>query len=848
MARSPGGDWTHRHTTQDIQMHEQQLNPRSRGYSPLWLTLTGFQGIRSGLGRDTITLDIEALAGDAELVALAGKNGRGKTTIMDNLHPYMTMPSRAGADGTGAFSYYDHLCLPESGKELGWSHDDRTFKSQLVFRCAGKRKATEAYLLERFGEEWVPVTLSDGTKSDGKVETYERAVVEILGPAETFFTSGFSAQNKRALSAYKNSEIKSLLADMLGLEAVREKGGLANDVARQLKAGLGVLRQTQANLTDLASRLQRDLNLAGDVGAKHSQAVSVKKSADAALAQARETLAELEKGKAADVTSAQRRGELVEERQRAEHAAQSAMGRVQTEKARLTSAVEALETRIATRRRLHAEKRDGLVRRERDLRSVSDMAARVQHAQRRRPLVDALVTGRDDRRRAAASMVERLDGLKAQERVLAETLQGIHAQAGQITLRQADLQRRFGLAKEVPCAGTDLQGQCKLLCDANEAKQLLPSVDAQIQQLSERRRTVVANAAELKEQIETLAKSPATLGRADALLARACERQRKILALCAKEGEVRQAGELLQQVREELSRTEAVAPELTEEEGRERVSLSEALATNAEEATRIQSSLRETIERVEKALMSLPKPFDESSLKAASQAVGEAERRVREAEQAVEAAVRQQEQVKAMADQLQDVRRKQRALGVRATRVQDALANWVLTGKCMSNDGLIALDIDDAGPAISGLANDLLLECYGERFTLSVTTQSETAKGEMREDFDILVHDGSRGETKSLRMVSGGERVWINECLTRAIALHLAQHTGRSYGTLFGDELDGPLDPERKRMFIQMKRAVLRIGNYRREFYVSQTPELTQMADKVINLDELVLEGEGAIA
>lgn len=57
------------------------------GYRPLQLTLTGFKGIRSGLGRDMITLDLEALVGDAQLVAIAGSNGRGKTTVMDNLHP-----------------------------------------------------------------------------------------------------------------------------------------------------------------------------------------------------------------------------------------------------------------------------------------------------------------------------------------------------------------------------------------------------------------------------------------------------------------------------------------------------------------------------------------------------------------------------------------------------------------------------------------------------------------------------------------------------------------------------------------------------------------------------------------
>ena len=57
------------------------------GYAPLRLTLTGFKGIRSGLGRETLALDFETLGADARLVAIAGSNGRGKSTVMDNMHP-----------------------------------------------------------------------------------------------------------------------------------------------------------------------------------------------------------------------------------------------------------------------------------------------------------------------------------------------------------------------------------------------------------------------------------------------------------------------------------------------------------------------------------------------------------------------------------------------------------------------------------------------------------------------------------------------------------------------------------------------------------------------------------------
>ena len=120
----------------------------------------------------------------------------------------------------------------------------------------------------------------------------------------------------------------------------------------------------------------------------------------------------------------------------------------------------------------------------------------------------------------------------------------------------------------------------------------------------------------------------------------------------------------------------------------------------------------------------------------------------------------------------------------------------------------------------------------------------QNARGEAREGFDIVVHDAESGEAKSVSVMSGGERVWINESLTRAIALYLAQNSGRRYQTLFSDEADGPLDTERKRMFMAMKREVLRIGGYEREYFVSQTPELAALADAVIDIGALRFCGD----
>ena len=46
--------------------------------NPLKLTLKGFKGIKSGLGRDEVTIDLQV---DGELIAIVGPNGAGKSTL-----------------------------------------------------------------------------------------------------------------------------------------------------------------------------------------------------------------------------------------------------------------------------------------------------------------------------------------------------------------------------------------------------------------------------------------------------------------------------------------------------------------------------------------------------------------------------------------------------------------------------------------------------------------------------------------------------------------------------------------------------------------------------------------------
>jgi len=423
-----------------------------------------------------------------------------------------------------------------------------------------------------------------------------------------------------------------------------------------------------------------------------------------------------------------------------------------------------------------------------------------------------------------------------------QKMAAVEREAGQAALRAAELAKRFGLTKEVPCFGTDLQGRCQLLGDAREARTLMPSANFDIAKLSQKKSAVNAELADLCARRATLAESPARLDAAELRLERARTRSHRFAVLAGQSGEIGQARAALSSLERELSAIhDASAGGETAEEIEERQQIAVARQAIVAQRERHATQSRQALQRIESAIAALPAPYDEQRFLAAARAAERAAGAVTVAERAHVVALRDAQSLD-MAERQASELAVRKATGLElVASIEAELGNWTLFAKCLSNDGVIALAIDEAGPVLAGLANDLLLASYGARFTVSIRTLVATGKGEQREGFDIVVHDAESSESKSVGLMSGGERTWIEACLVRAIALYLAQNAGRRYTTLFSDEADGPLDPERKRMFMAMKREVLRLGGYEREFFVSQAPELTAAADAVIDLDALCL-------
>ncbi|SAL81623.1 putative ATPase involved in DNA repair [Caballeronia arvi] len=769
---------------------------------PLKLTLEGFVGVRDGMKRESITLDLESLPDG--LIALTGPNGAGKTTIMDNLHPYAIMPSRASKLSVDAFSYWDHICGTNALKELEWEHDGIRYRSSFIFRKPGKTGKAEYYVAYRgMDGAWRPVSLPDGTVSDGKAESYNRCVEAINGSLETFFTSVFSAQNRRPLASYGAGEIKTLLAELLGIDHLKALSAKAGDVAKLLGKSLDGI---QSELARLAGKRQRKVEVEQSIVSQGDALRAARKQREAALAQAnklgqeRATLA-AKQSESASVEARLR--ELGVRREDLNKASRNAAGDEQAAVARSLQRVTLLNRTIVTHQATLA-RRDAIL----------GAAAKREEAE--------LAIAREE---AKFSPLQRdIAELEVKNATLSTLSVSLSSMMSEGTTKAAHfdtLSKQAAVVDQVPCVGHAMHAQCPLLTQALQAK-----TQAEAQRISVA--DLRAKYREKKAQAEGLGTVPAELAakRVEMLaVTDAVAQLRRALQVAT---ELAASRPLLDAADSGLEAAQAELRSIGEEGATrsakyesEKARMTEELARIADEATRLAAV------DVTAAIAKLDR-----DRAANREAVAAFDGRI-------EALIRSQSVLQAEGEALVVELEKFSATQSRADRLSDEIAQWKLLAKGLGNDGVVALTIDDAGPALTHTVNELLLACYGMRFTVEIRTQRALANGELREGFEILVHDADADTSKSVSVMSGGQKVWINECLTRGIALYLAQNAGQPYQTLFSDESDGPLDPQRKVQFMSMKREVLRQGRYQREFFISQTPELVAEADAVIDVHAL---------
>ena len=333
----------------------------------------------------------------------------------------------------------------------------------------------------------------------------------------------------------------------------------------------------------------------------------------------------------------------------------------------------------------------------------------------------------------------------------------------------------------------------------------------------------------------------------DARLAAAQDREREAQAELRANAELAAQRPALVQAEEQITadRAQITATRETLETRKRELrqgadAVQEHFATLAARRDALNDQLAQDLAAIDAELAALPPPGDTSAVTSAVAAVTAADRMLQAAEQATAA---KNTAIGTISERLRATQEAIDALvpdRIEAERLEGDIAQWTLLAKALGPDGIIALTIDDAGPAIAGIANDLLLRCYGPRFSPSRYAPRPRPNPETCARVSMWWYSTPSARTRRA----------CAPCLEASASGSTRRSPGRwrytdprsavrGQDTLFTDETDGALDAGRKRMFLQMKRAVLEVGGYRREYFISHSPELWEMADATIRLAEL---------
>ena len=803
---------------------------------PLRLLLQSFIGIRSGLDKDEIEIDLTALD-DAELVAVTGPNGKGKTTLLDNMHPYRIMPSRASCYSIKSFSFYDHTC-GEAKKELDWSHDGQSYRSIVVIKGGIKSKKQECYLQVKEGDQYIPVEFDGGLISDGKTDTYDKCVEHILGSPELFFTAAFACQGRKSLADYPNADIKMMMSDLLGLEHLQKMSKDANTVATGAKNKLEAVR-TQLNradsinheLTELDTRLQEETTSLNDTQGR-------KDAAKTDLDNKNQRLAEAQTANSKEAEIIRQKDSLTTRINEAGNRKATALSDIRTDvEKNKVSIVSAIEDADAEKTRTESTinetqdritKNEALVARRDELNQASDRIDSLQ------PMKQEA----EDNKGRHQLNVDELVNLEKEREETKGTLKQIQSEGVALKTTCEDLHTRSGLIDEVPCKGTEFQNICQLLAEANKAKDGIPEKEDELTKKREEKETLLAKIDELNNKINGMGDPRQELNNAQAELNNLTEELNKLNQVIALKDSIENAETQLQTDAKSLGPLKELVDSLIEKAVENAEKLSAIAIELHNRLDKASESHDKDIAALESELEALP-PTNPEELQQAETDAKDADKIVVDLDFKL---ANINGVISSTNTRIEDLTKEKEQLSEyveKAKNLEEDIAQWSLLSRALGKDGIIALCVDDAGPTLTSIANDLLTACYGPRFTVAITTQRETGSGNFKEEFDIRIFDADREDEKSIKDVSGGERIWINEAMTRAIALYQAQSSGRQYGCLFSDESDGALDDEKKIQFGNMKRKVLELGNFNREFFISHSKNVRDIADATIDLNTI---------
>jgi len=830
----------------------------------LSMRLKGSIGIMRGIKQEEVLVDFANYTNG--LIALSGANGKGKTTCIENCHPYPQLFTRRG-------KLQDHFFLKDSFREVIYrNHVDGSLWKFLIQIDGQNKSGTCKYFIfkQAEGADWEPL---NGV--DGNLKPYEEALNTIFGPMELFLRTAFITQRTTKhlpdITDATAGEKKSLFVALAGIDYLQHFSDSANEKAR--------LEAAKTHDADIKMQMLREAI------AKKPEEEKALKDAEAVLKTKNVEIAEVMKQGTAARTEMERlqtEWNTEQVRQKQESEAKAAVDNICTEIQNLNFDIdnlteasgnkslieqdiadyEGLQKTIDEENKLKQEFTEKSLKEQQEyakLKSAHTERVKVVETER-----DTLCDKRDELNRLIRTAENNIHLAEKEEEIernkLSKPLSDRKAELERLILSSQNNIKLYErdaaeINEDCPTCGQSLPADkiAELKAKREEFVQKIATENAEIAELNKCVSEIAAEALKVIENTANERHAKVTKENADI---EKCKND--ILEL-----DIR-IEELTQQIvdinfeeplipAEVIFNDEKLRLAISRQQGVQISDLRTALAQAQEAAIRIEGLRKQIVDKnnllkAKEAEYARIKQGAETGAKIKTDldAATTLRHELMEKYTALkEEIARTEANIEAVKKNIADVAKKEKEFSTLKEESQKAVSEgqeWELIAKAFSKDGIQALELDALAPGISETANRILESAYGDRFRIEIRTTRIGGAGKKTkqiEDFLIYVIDSEDGEAVLLDDKSGGEAVWIKRAIYDAFAVIRKRNTNFSFLTCFQDETDGALDSASKTAYCRMLEAAHAESKLRHTIIITHSNEVKAMIEQKIDIESL---------
>ena len=765
-------------------------NAKAKGsWELVSLRLRGSIGIYKGLKKDEIFIDFDSY--DSGLIALTGENGKGKTTLIENCHPYPQLLTRKD-------KLQEQFRLRDSFREVIFRDRDSKRMVKCLIQIDGETKSGScnyfAYISDDCGKTWNAVP-----GVDKNLKPYDEFVSATFGPLELYLRTAFITQkptkNLPDLTDATAGEKKTLFVELAGIDYLQKFADAAND---RVKANAEKIHDSEIKVQMLQNSLSKKSEIEASL-TENEMTVSEKQiNLD-------EIVIEGKKARA-DLNDIQVKYNAEKERQNKENSLKNEVANYKNEISNIENEILRNQTAAESK-----EENEKIIAEYENLQKII-----AEEQKKHNAINEANSKKMSDYLQKKFEFDEKIAEIKKNIETLTTEKNAVEKDIlkseNEIKFKERDI---ADISDTCPTCGQKLPAEkiAELNEKRNEAKASIKILEDAISEKKNRISEIEKKYLEYNQELSENAFSE-PVKPASEIFDASIENESvaKINAI-----DIGKARNELETAKTAVVRIEGLSAQIADK--KKLLETAENMLKDIE--TKRDNDVENALQEAQFKIDSLTEKY--TSMKAEIAAINA-----------------QIESEKKFLAELIENEKELEQIQKDAEKAKTESLEWELVAKAFGKDGIQALELDALAPGISETANRILKSGYGDRFSISIDTTRISGAGKKTkqiEDFKIMVNDD--GDITTLENKSGGESVWIKRAIYDAFAVIRRRNTGFAFLTCFQDETDGALDPSAKTAYCRMLEASHEAGKLRHTIIITHSNEVKAMIEQKIAMESL---------